>query len=52
MLRYSGTPSNLITGSIIQALPFDWRGAAGGNYAAVIFDELHAWTLEQHQAHV
>ncbi len=36
-------------GSIIQALPFDWRGAAGGNYAAVIFDELHAWTLEQHR---
>ena len=37
------------TGSIIQALPFDWRGAAGGNYAAVIFDELHVWTLEQHR---
>ncbi len=35
--------------SIIQALPMDWRGAAGGNYSAVIFDELHAYTLEQHR---
>lgn len=32
--------------STITALPNDWRGAAGGNYAAVIFDELHTYTLE------
>lgn len=36
----------LDNGSIIQALPMDWRGAAGGNYACVIFDELHTYTLE------
>ena len=36
-------------GSLIQALPMDWRGAAGGNYTAVIFDELHAYTLESHR---
>jgi hypothetical protein len=36
-------------GSIIQALPFDWRGAAGGNYDAVIFDELWAYTSENHR---
>ena len=39
----------LENGSLIQALPMDWRGAAGGNYAAVIFDELHAYTLESHR---
>ena len=32
--------------SIIQALPMDWQGAAGGNYAAVIFDELHGYIHE------
>jgi hypothetical protein len=36
----------LDTHSIIQAIPTDWKGAAGGNYSAVIFDELHAWTFE------
>ena len=35
--------------STIQALPFDWRGAAGGNYSAVIFDELHVYTQENHR---
>lgn len=39
----------LDNGSIIQAIPFDWRGAAGGNYAAVIFDELHVYTSEQYR---
>lgn len=32
--------------SIIQAMPNDWQGAAGGNYSCVIFDELHAWIRE------
>ena len=32
--------------SIIQAVAQDWQGAAGGNYSAVIFDELHAWVYE------
>jgi hypothetical protein len=32
--------------SIIQALPQDWAGAAGGNYAGVIFDELHVYTYD------
>jgi hypothetical protein len=32
--------------SIIQAYANDWRGAAGGNYAAVVFDELHTYTQE------
>jgi hypothetical protein len=32
--------------SIIQAIPADWKGAAGGNYSCVIFDELHAWVYE------
>jgi phage terminase large subunit-like protein len=32
--------------SIIQAMPSDWRGAAGGNYSAVIFDELHSWVYD------
>ena len=36
----------LDNGSIIQAMPQDWQGAAGGNYSAVIFDELHAWVYE------
>ncbi len=36
-------------GSIITAIPFDWRGASGGNYSAVIFDELHTYTSEQHR---
>lgn len=33
-------------GSLITALPYDWRGAAGGNYSACIFDELHTYTQE------
>ena len=36
----------LDNGSFIQAIPADWKGAAGGNPSAVIFDELHAWTFE------
>src|SRR3990167_3221855 len=32
--------------STITALPQDWRGAAGGNYACVVFDELWTYTLE------
>jgi phage terminase large subunit-like protein len=36
----------LNNGSIIQAYPMDWRGAAGGNYSGVICDELHTYTLE------
>lgn len=36
-------------GSVITAIPFDWRGASGGNYAAVIFDELHVFTWEDHR---
>lgn len=36
-------------GSTIQAIPQDWRGAAGGNYAGVIFDELHVYTQEFHR---
>jgi hypothetical protein len=32
--------------SFIQAIPADWKGAAGGNPCTVIFDELHAWTFE------
>jgi phage terminase large subunit-like protein len=35
----------LDNGSIIQAISSDWKGAAGGNYDAVIFDEL--WTSTQ-----
>ncbi len=31
---------------IIQALPMDWQGAAGGNYACCIFDELHGYIYE------
>lgn len=33
-------------GSIIQAIPNDWKGAAGGDYSAVIFDELWTSTTE------
>ena len=33
-------------GATIKAIPSDWKGAAGGNYNAVIFDELHSWTFE------
>ena len=36
-------------GSIIQAIPFDYRGAAGGNYDCVIFDELWAYNTELHR---
>jgi len=36
----------LDNGSLIQAIAQDWRGAAGGNYSAVIFDELHTYTQE------
>jgi len=32
--------------STIVALPMDWQGAAGGNYRAVIFDELHTYIHE------
>jgi phage terminase large subunit-like protein len=32
--------------SLITAVPADWQSAAGGNFYAVIFDELHAWTYE------
>jgi hypothetical protein len=32
--------------SVIQAMPADWQGAAGGNYSCVIFDELHGWVYE------
>lgn len=32
--------------SIIQAIPADWQGQAGGNYDAVIVDEVHAWIYE------
>jgi phage terminase large subunit-like protein len=39
----------LDNGSLIQAIPFDWRGAAGGNYDAAIFDELHTYTQESHR---
>ena len=33
-------------GSLITAIPADWRGASGGNYDCVIFDELHTYTSE------
>jgi hypothetical protein len=36
----------LDNGSLIQALPMDWRGAAGGNYSCVVFDELHSYIYE------
>jgi len=32
--------------STITALPMDWQGAAGGNYSAVIFDELFGYIHE------
>ncbi len=32
--------------SLITAIPADWRGASGGNYYCVIFDELHSWIYE------
>lgn len=32
--------------SVINAMSNDWKGAAGGNYPAVIFDELHVYTYE------
>ena len=35
--------------SVIQAVPFDFRGAAGGNPDCVIFDELHAWNNESYR---
>lgn len=35
--------------SIIQAMPNDWRGAAGGNYSCIIFDELHSWIYENNR---
>jgi hypothetical protein len=50
--RYARVYKDVIeldNGSLIQAVPMDWRGAAGGNYAAVIFDELHVYTLTQHE---
>jgi hypothetical protein len=33
-------------GSTIAALPMDWQGVAGGNYSAIIFDELHTYVYE------
>ena len=36
----------LDNGSFIQALPYDWKGASGGNQNCVIFDELHTYTFE------
>jgi phage terminase large subunit-like protein len=33
-------------GAVIQAFPMDYRGAAGGEPVAVIFDELHTYSLE------
>lgn len=35
--------------SLITAMPMNWQGAAGGNYSAVIFDELHAWVYESNR---
>jgi hypothetical protein len=32
--------------SIIQALPFDYKGAAGMNPSCVIVDEVHTWIYE------
>ncbi len=32
--------------SVIQAYGNDWKGAAGGNYPCVVFDELHVYTYE------
>lgn len=32
--------------STIEAIASDWRGAAGGDYAGVVFDELHAFLYE------
>ena len=39
----------LDNGSVIQAIPNDWQGAAGGNPSCVIFDELHTWTYESNR---
>ena len=36
----------LDNGSTITALPFDWKGSAGGNPSGVIMDELHTFTTE------
>lgn len=33
-------------GSVIQAIPNDWKGAAGGDYSCVVYDELWTATLE------
>lgn len=35
--------------SIIQAIPYDARGAAGGQYSCIIFDELHTWIYENYR---
>ena len=35
--------------STIQAVPFDARGAAGGQYSCIIFDELHTWIYENYR---
>ncbi len=35
-------------GSIKKAYPNHWQSAAGGNYAAVIFDELQSWPGWKH----
>ncbi|MCE5209884.1 MAG: terminase large subunit [Chloroflexi bacterium] len=39
----------LDNGSLIQAMPNDWQGAAGGNYSCIIFDELHSWVYESNR---
>jgi len=39
----------LDNGSIIQAIPNDWQGAAGGNPSCVIFDELYTWVYESNR---
>jgi phage terminase large subunit-like protein len=33
-------------GAVVQAFPMDYKGAAGGEPVAVIFDELHTYTYE------
>ena len=43
---YESGVIQLNQGSLITALPADWKGAAGGNYSCVVFDELHTYTLE------
>lgn len=35
-------------GATIKALPADWKGAAGGNYAAIVIDEAWTYIYESH----